>query len=239
MTNPNAHILIVDDDLDLCRSLAIILNRQGFVTTTVENGREAIEAVKKDDFELILIDVVMPDLNGLEVLKELKELAPESKMVMMTGFAVAGLVGEAIMVGVDGVLYKPFDVDVIVKSILSDDPLQLFEGYLQTVWDRIVPITGESTAQMIFSKSIDVIIKESGSRRKDVQVTAQGFSLEGLRSQIRTAANPDGAFENAAEIRPHLKRLLSEVFDLLGMLTGEMFFAPLVESLDSNLKSKQ
>jgi ActR/RegA family two-component response regulator len=239
MTEPEVKILIIDDDLDLSKSLAIILKHHGFRAITAEGGHRAIEAVSKDDFELILIDMVMPEINGLETLKKLKELAPKSQMVMMTGFAVAGLVGEAIKIGVDGVLFKPFDVDVVVKGLISRDPIQLFEGYLQTIWARIAPVIGESTAQMVFSKSVDAIILNSGVDLKGIEVTEGGFSLEGLRSQIKTDINPGGSINSAADLTPYLKRLLGEVFDLLGMLTGDMLTEPLIEALDKELKAKK
>lgn len=238
LTKPEANILIIDDDLDLCKSLSLVLKRHGYRVTTVEGGRSAVDVVKKDDFELILIDMVMPEINGLETLKTLRGIAPNSRMVMMTGYAVAGLVGEAIKVGVDGVLYKPFDVDVIVKGLISGDPIQLFEGYLQTVWSRIAPVVGEPTAQMVFSKAIDASIIDAGGL-KGIEVSEQGFSLAGLRAHIKTETNPEGAYNSTEDMIPFLRRLLGEIFDLLGMLTGEMLTEPLIEALDKELKAKK
>jgi len=233
MSTKKSHILIVDDDKDLCQSLAIILKRQGMLVTTVEDGVGAIQAVQHDDFDLILIDLVMPDMNGLETLKALKETAPNSRMVMMTGFAVAGLVAEAIKVGVDGVLYKPFDVNLIIKNLWSENLPRLFEGYLQSVWERIEPVVGAQTAQLIFSQSVDRLLQEAGTNLPGIKVTEDGFSLGEMPVQPPDETGPD--WED--NLRLQLQRLLAEVFDLLSMLTGDMLTSPLIEKLSEELKT--
>lgn len=235
MNTKISRILIVDDDLDLCQSLMLILNRQGFETASVQTGLQAREKVLESTFDLILIDMVMPELNGLETLKVLNEIAPNTRMVMMTGFAVAGLVAQAIQAGVDGVLYKPFNVDIVINNLVSNDILQLFEGYLQTVWERIVPVVGTPTAQLIFSQSVEKIVREAGAILEGAEVTEAGFTLTGIRAQAESA-NDSGWGDL---IRPHLQHLLAEVFDLLSMLTGDMLISPLIEELSTKLKGQK
>ena len=205
------NILIVDDDRNLRRSLAITLNYQGFNASTVESGHDAIQAVKEDDFDLILIDVIMPDMNGLETLQALKEISPGARVVMMTGFAVADLVTLAIKPGVDGVLYKPFDVDLVMKNLLSQDIFQLFEGHLQSVWDRICPVIGPQSAHLIFSQSVEKVFQQYGDSIPKIEVSENRISL----NTFRTLTNPENTTTAENSMGHLLQNLLAEVFDLL------------------------
>jgi CheY-like chemotaxis protein len=227
------NILIVDDDKNLRRSLAITLNYKGFNASTVESGQNAIKAVGKDDFDLILIDVIMPDMNGLETLRALKEISPGTRVVMMTGFAVADLVTEAIKTGVDGVLYKPFDVSLVMKNLLSQDVFQLFEGYLQSVWDRICPVIGPQSAHLIFNQSVEKVFQHNGDFLPEIEVTENRISLNAFHLLIK----PDNTTAEEESIRPLLQNVLAEIFDLLSMLTGEMLTSPLIEKLSGALKA--
>lgn len=225
-------VLIVDDDADLGRALSLILTRKGYEVVVVENGTRAVEEAKQDPFGLILIDVMMPDKSGLDTLRELKEIDPQARIVMMTGYAVAGLVAEAVQVGVDGVLYKPFDVEVVVDTLMSEDVLRLYEGYLKTVWDRVVPIVGSVTAASVFSRTVQMSVQKEGSLLEGIEVTERGISLEGLRRQVYTEAG------QSAELRSQLRGLLAAIFELLGMLAGSILTDPLIKKLSDELKGE-
>jgi len=230
MANEKANILIVDDDLDLGKSLEIILRREGYQVLTVSSGAQAMEAIRKQFFELILIDVVMPDMNGIETLKKIREISPQTRMVMMTGFAVASLVGKAIKVGVDGVLYKPFDVSVVLESLLSEDIICIFEGYLQAAWERIVPVVGSLSAQLIFQRAFSRAFGKK-SLTLYVGISDQGIDLENIREH-RLEMEEE-------ELRRLLQMYLAQVFDLLEELTGNIFTEPLVERISDNLKARK
>ncbi|MBC8508850.1 MAG: response regulator [Chloroflexi bacterium] len=230
MIKKDTHILIVDDDIDLCKSLEIILRREGYPVETVVSGLQAIDLVQQKTFELILIDVVIPDLNGVETLKIIHELSPQSRIVMMTGFAVADLVSEAIQLGVDGVLYKPFNVDVVLNNLLSEDIINVFEGYLQAAWERIMPVIGVLSAQMIFQRAFSQAFGEK-SLTIYVGFCDQGISLENIREHRLDM--------DEQELRMRLRTFLAQIFDLLENLTGNMFTSPLVEKISDNLKTKK
>ena len=118
LTDQQQSILVVDDDPGMCETLADILEAKGFVVQTALDGPSAIERMKADPFDLILIDVMMPGMNGVETLREIKSLRPEAMTVIMTGRSqLEGLVSEALWTGVDGVLYKPFDVDAVIDMV--------------------------------------------------------------------------------------------------------------------------
>jgi general secretion pathway protein E len=113
-----ASVLIVDDDVNLCETLADILEETGYRVAVAHDGPKAIEEVKGQHFDLALIDIVMPDMNGVETLRRIKAIAPRLTTMLITGHTALGdSVSEAIEVGVDGVLYKPLDINAIVEMI--------------------------------------------------------------------------------------------------------------------------
>jgi general secretion pathway protein E len=115
-----ANILIVDDDANLCETLSDILEEKGYRVVVAYDGPKAIEEVKNQDFDLALIDIVMPGMNGIEVLREIKAINPQVTTMLITGHtALGGSVSEAIEAGVDGVLYKPLDIDAIIEMLAS------------------------------------------------------------------------------------------------------------------------
>lgn len=125
MSEKKVTILIVDDDVNLLDTLSDILEDKGFDVVTASDGPTAIEEVKKRHFDLALIDVLMPGMNGVETLRKIKAVDPEITVMIITGHtAIEGLVSEALLAGADGVLYKPLDIDSIVEMISkhAEDP---------------------------------------------------------------------------------------------------------------------
>ncbi|MEA3459157.1 MAG: ATPase, T2SS/T4P/T4SS family [Chloroflexota bacterium] len=113
-----AKILIVDDNAAMCETLSDILEEKGYRAVIAQDGPKAIAEVKGQHFDLALIDIVMPGMNGVETLREIKKADPELTTMIMTGHsALEGSVSEALETGVDGILYKPLDIDTIVEMI--------------------------------------------------------------------------------------------------------------------------
>lgn len=113
-----ASVLIVDDDANLCETLSDILEEKGYRVAVAHDGPEAIEAVKDQHFDLALIDIVMPGMNGVETLRQIKSINSQLTTMLITGHTALGeSVSEAIEAGVAGVLYKPLDINAIVEMI--------------------------------------------------------------------------------------------------------------------------
>ena len=110
-------ILIVDDDAGMCETLSDIMDDIDYRTVVALDGYEALEKVGEAAFDVILMDIKMPGMNGVETLKEIKKLRPEATVVMMTAYAVEDLVEEALHEGACGVLYKPLDVNSMISLI--------------------------------------------------------------------------------------------------------------------------
>lgn len=114
--------LVVDDEAVVRDFLVRFLSLKDFAINArgAEDGFKAIELAKKEKFDIFFIDVRMSKINGIETLKELKKISPEGKFVMMSGYAVDDLLGEAQKQhGVIAALTKPFDIEEL-KKLVSD-----------------------------------------------------------------------------------------------------------------------
>jgi len=112
-------ILIVDDDAGMCETLSDIMEDKGFEVFVAFGGYAAIEKAKEMNFDVILMDIRMPGMNGVETFKQIKGIQPSAAVVMMTAYAVEDLITEALHEGAYGVLYKPFDMERMIGLIDS------------------------------------------------------------------------------------------------------------------------
>jgi len=112
-------ILVVDDDAGMCETLSDIMEDKGFRVFVAFGGYAAIEKVKEMNFDVILMDIRMPGMNGVETFKQIKSIQPNTAVVMMTAYAVEHLITEALHEGAYSVLYKPFDMDRMIGLIDS------------------------------------------------------------------------------------------------------------------------
>jgi len=110
-------ILIVDDDKGILETMADILNELRFKVTIANNGYEAIDLVKNGTFDMILMDIKMPGIDGVETFKRIKRIKPASKIIFMTAYAFEELVAEARTEGAIDVLYKPVDIGNLEKML--------------------------------------------------------------------------------------------------------------------------
>ena len=117
--NESKKILIVDDEPEMRLALETTLKREKFQLACVEDGKQALEKMEDDDFDLVLTDVRMPKLNGLELLRSVKEKFPETKVVMMTAYGTIDNAVEAMKEGAFDYLIKGsgFSADVLVSTV--------------------------------------------------------------------------------------------------------------------------
>ncbi len=115
--NEKGSVLIADDNEYLCKTLSFILDRKGYTPTTTHEGSDAIRQTEEKPFDLTLIDIRMPLMNGVEAFKKIKRLRPKAAVVMMTAYSVEELVQEALEEGAFGIVYKPLDIDRVISLI--------------------------------------------------------------------------------------------------------------------------
>jgi two-component system, NtrC family, response regulator HydG len=110
-------ILVVDDEVNFCNTLSRILTKKGYETASAKSGFEALKKVREQQPDVVLMDIKMPVMNGVETYKKMKTIAPNATVILMTAFSVDDLIKEAIREGVYAVVHKPFDMETVVNMI--------------------------------------------------------------------------------------------------------------------------
>ncbi len=112
-----ARILIVDDEKDFAQSLAERLAIRQYDVTTALSGQEAIDLVAKQNFDVVILDVLMPDTDGTEVLRTIKEHKPLTEVIMLTGNATVETAIKGMKLGAYDYLLKPCENQELVEKI--------------------------------------------------------------------------------------------------------------------------
>jgi len=110
-------ILIVDDNQDLLNTFAMILRRRGFAVETAANGNEAVEKFRQHSYDVTLMDVVMPDMNGVDALRHIKDIEPDTPVILMTAYSDDQLLENAKTAGVKEVINKPVHIDQLITLL--------------------------------------------------------------------------------------------------------------------------
>ncbi|MGD0175682.1 MAG: response regulator [Candidatus Bathyarchaeia archaeon] len=113
----SARILVIDDEESIRRTVSMTLQRAGYVVDTAENGKQAIEKAKANFYNLALIDIRLPDIEGTELLTALKETTPKMVKIILTGYPALQNAVKAINKGVDYYLIKPVNTDELLRVI--------------------------------------------------------------------------------------------------------------------------
>jgi len=145
-------ILIIDDQKLIGSSLKVALEKEGFDVRVAETGAEGIVAVGKNNIDLVLLDIRLPDINGIEVLKKIKEMDPEIIVIMMTGYGTIENAVLAMKIGAFDYVNKPFKtktITTILKLALETQKLKKEVGSFRDK-NRMIygtdKIIGESSA---------------------------------------------------------------------------------------------
>ena len=112
-----ANLLVVDDELGMRQFLTHLLQREGHVVRVAGNGNEAMALLREERADLLLSDVRMPDMGGIDLLKAARELLPDIEVIMMTAFANVDTARDAFLLGAFDFVQKPFDNDLLKETV--------------------------------------------------------------------------------------------------------------------------
>ena len=112
-----ARILIVDDDDNIRKVLQTILEDEGYYVETADTAKKGIEKTEESFFNLALIDVRLPDMEGIELLTKLRDTKPKIRKIIVTGYPTLQNAVSAVNSGADGYVLKPFDVEKMLATI--------------------------------------------------------------------------------------------------------------------------
>jgi len=213
-------ILVVDDEQSLREVLSIMLRRAGYTVISATDGEDAIELIHKEIFDLVITDLRMPKIDGLEVLKAVKSASPETVVLIITAFATADSAVEAMKQGAYDYLTKPFQVDevqLIIRNALEKRRLTTENMLLKREMasqSSFAQLVGQSEAmQKVFdvvrkvadSKSNVLICGESGTGK---ELVARAIHYNSARSShpfvaVNCSAVPETLLES--ELFGHMK----------------------------------
>jgi DNA-binding NtrC family response regulator len=113
----SARILVVDDDESIRKVLSTILEEEGYSVDTAKNGKEAINKTSRKFYDLALIDIRLPDVQGTELLTKIKDTTPKMRKIIITGYPSLQNAVEALNRGADAYVMKPFDMEKVLKTV--------------------------------------------------------------------------------------------------------------------------
>lgn len=225
-------ILIVDDNINLIKTMSFILKRKGFTVTTAKDGLEAIDKVKKQAFTLIFMDIKMPLMDGVETFKKIKKINPETVVMMMTAYAVEDLVQEALEEGAYGIIYKPLDIEKVVDLI--QEVKKNRQGALILVVDD-EPGTYTTFKKILSKNGYKVAICNTGEEAINI-VQEKTFDLIFIDMKLPTI-NGLETYLSIKEINPDVVTIMvtgyhQEMADLVHEAPDRQAFSVLYKPLD-------
>src|SRR5678815_4252780 len=162
-------ILIVDDEPSMREMLRIVLRRDGYDVQLADSGREAIDQLRQNNFDLLLSDIKMPDVSGVDVLRTAKEINRDVVAFMMTAYASTSTAVEAMRLGAVDYFTKPFSMDELrlkVRQHLEPSRLRqenvLLKRALKSTHE-FSSIIGRSTAMVAVFNLIETVAKTSST----------------------------------------------------------------------------
>ena len=141
-------ILIVDDEELICRLLAQRLTSEGYSCVTANNGREALSHFYKNTFSLIISDIKMPEMDGIELLKRVRDLNPKMMVIMVTAYPEIDMAVEAMRLGAYDFIIKPADLDLILLSVKKALEKKRLEEEVEAYHKNLEKLVEERTANL-------------------------------------------------------------------------------------------
>lgn len=166
-----ANLLIVDDELSMRQFLTHLFQREGHTVRVAENGRKAMELLRTHAADVILSDVKMPDMGGIELLRAARELHPNIEVIMMTAFANESTAHEAFLLGAFDFVHKPFDNELLKEKIAR----------------ALAKITREAEAQTLKVEN-EALIKGQRARGRLSNIIGQSDRMQAVFQMIETVA---------------------------------------------------
>ncbi len=170
------YLLLVDDDADFRGTVARRFTRRGFIVREAANGEEALAAAERCDFEVALVDMVMPAMSGIDLLDKIKLLHPEIEVILLTGQGTIDSAVRAMKLGAYDYLSKPFplaELEPLVEKAREHRLLRKENAQLKTALARCVPeqpqIVGESPAML----EVFRLIKRAGPTDKAILIQGE------------------------------------------------------------------
>ncbi|WP_088226514.1 sigma-54 dependent transcriptional regulator [Desulfosporosinus sp. FKB] len=207
-------ILVIDDEERMCWALERALNHEGYQVMTATRGLEGIQLAQESEPSLVILDLKMPDLDGIEVLKELKSLHPNVPVIMITAHGTIDTAIEAMKIGALDYITKPFKLEKIKVQVQQALHLSNLENQVDFLRQELGRQYGKLIGRSEPMKEVSLLIRQVAKTGTTVLITGEsGTGKEVAALEIHKASNRfDKPFVavNCAALPEHL--LESELF---------------------------
>ncbi len=205
------NVLVVDDNEDLLETFSLILKRRGFNVETAANGALAVDKFRAGHFDVTLMDIVMPEMNGVEAFQRIREMNPGATVILMTAYSDQELIRTALDEGAHRVVNKPIRIDQLIELIkevassrfilvVDDDPdicetltrafvAQGYRALAAGSGEEAVKISRDKACEMAF---VDVKLPkmdglETYLRLKEINPDIMTVMMTGYRDEVKDA----------------------------------------------------
>ena len=193
-----SRVLVVDDNIELLNTFAMILQIKGFDVDTAVNGLEATILCRNNIYDVILMDISMPVMNGIDAAGEIIRIDPSTRIILMTAYAEDNIIGQATRTQTFTILHKPLQIKELVESIqqivaaplvlLVDDDVALCQVFSQILWKEGIRVavanSGEEALDMVKKRPYQMAFVDFMLPNIDGVETASRF--EEIDSQLKS-----------------------------------------------------
>lgn len=141
-------ILIVDDEEIICNIIAQRLKKEGYFCETANNGKEALNKFYRETFSLIISDIKMPEMNGIELLKKVKSVHPKMRFIILTAYPDINLAIDAVRFGANDFILKPADLELVVFSVKKVLETKRLEEEIENYHNLLEELVEERTNKL-------------------------------------------------------------------------------------------
>ncbi len=172
----NGRVLVVDDEAELMASLCEALGHQGYEAFGFATGRDALQALREQSFDLILLDLMMPEMDGIGFLREALKIDPNTVGIIMTGYGTVQTAVEAMKLGAFDYVLKPFKMNMLLPVLframemrrLRDENLQLRESV--ALYDLLMAVSFTHDLEVILNKIADAVLEQCGADEMSIML---------------------------------------------------------------------
>ncbi|MBK8266718.1 MAG: response regulator [Nannocystis sp.] len=226
-------VLVVDDNHELADNLSELLQDEGYATLTAYSAERALELAAKEQFDIVLTDIRMPGMNGVELVKRLSAINERAIFLLMTAYSTDAMLGEALRAGVRAILSKPVDLRElltrlphgVVKVLVIEDDAQLAELLCEALsrhgYDVDSALSCGQARQKIAASPpdvvvLDVFLPDGNGATLAAEITGSGT----IPVVLMTGYDADGAASLVQSLPSSSSRFLAKPFHTDSLLTA-------------------